>query len=103
MARNPVDGADRPIRQPTTDRGLTFHKCLTGNAGMISEIAWSPDGQLLASATGRGTIWIWDTRTGDAITKIKGHSGWIESIAWSPDGRSLASGGSRPFRPTLVG
>ena len=58
---------------------------------MISEIAWSPDGQLLASAAGRGTIWIWDTRTGEAITKIKGHSGWIESIAWSPDGRSLAS------------
>jgi len=91
MAKSSVGGVDHPIRESNTDRGLAFNKCFAGHAGMISEIAWSPDGRYLASAAGRGSIWIWDQRTGDAITKIKGHSGWIESIAWSPDGRSLAS------------
>jgi WD40 repeat protein len=54
-------------------------------------IAWSPDGDMLASADG-SVIWLWDTQSGREIRNLAGHQSTIRSLVFSPGGESLASG-----------
>jgi hypothetical protein len=54
-------------------------------------VAFSPEGDRLASASGDRTVKIWDVRTGQELFTFRGHTRWIQSMAFSPDGRRLAS------------
>ena len=66
---------------------------LSGHAGLVFSVAWSPDGKQLASANGDTTIKIWDVSTGQVVQTLSGHADVVLSVAWSPDGKWLASGG----------
>ncbi len=68
---------------------FTFH----GQNGYISSVAWSPDGQEIASASGDGTVQVWNAHTGTIVRIYKGHTGDVLAVAWSPDGHELATGG----------
>ncbi|MEV3981664.1 AAA family ATPase [Nonomuraea sp. NPDC049758] len=58
------------------------------------DVAFSPDGRILASACYDGTVRLWDTVTRAPIgDPIKAHTGRVQSVAFSPDGRILASAG----------
>ena len=59
----------------------------------INDIAYSPDGLLLAAASDSG-IWLYDTVTHNEVIHIVGHEGWVNSISFSPDSKTLASGDS---------
>lgn len=59
--------------------------------GTLGEIRYSPDGTLLAVASGTG-IWLYDTATYQEVNLLTGQSAEIFSIAFSPDGKTLASG-----------
>ena len=56
-------------------------------------VAFSPDGQTLASGSWDKTIRLWDVHSQRQIATLTGHSDWVWSVAFSPDGRTLASGG----------
>jgi WD40 repeat protein len=56
-------------------------------------VAFSPDGRLLASGGGEGSIKLWDTKTGEEQATLVGHTGYVEALAFSADGNMLASGG----------
>jgi len=65
---------------------------LNGHDGPITDIIYSPDGSLIATASLDGSIRIWDAADGSPIRTLTGHSGGVNSIAFSPDGAMLASG-----------
>ena len=59
--------------------------------GYVYSLAYSPDGNTLASG-GDSRIRLWDAATGNLINTFEG-SPSVYSLAYSPDGRTLASGG----------
>ncbi len=59
----------------------------------MDQLAFSPDGKTLASAT-RGEIRLWDAGAGDLKQTVKPKSGTIWSVAFSPDNRLLAGLGT---------
>lgn len=65
---------------------------LEGHRSSVPSIAWSLDGNRLASASFDMTVRIWDPATGQCISTFEGHTKYIWSISWSLDGDRLASG-----------
>jgi len=63
-----------------------------GDQGIVTSIAWSPDGKTLASAGYDYTIRLWQPASGQPIRTLEGDHGIVTSVAWSPDGKTLASG-----------
>ncbi len=67
--------------------------------GRIDALAFSKDGNLIASGSEDGIIRVWGVTSGQQIFALYGHSGWIPCIAYSPDGTLIASGsGDRTVR-----
>src|SRR5262249_12616334 len=65
---------------------------LRGRAGAVYGVAFSPDGQLIASGHDEQGIKIWERVSGRELRTLRGHSGTVMSVAFSPDGLRLASG-----------
>jgi WD40 repeat protein len=58
----------------------------------IHSLAFSPDGNSLASGDFNGDIRLWDARTHQLQSILKGHTHWVQAVTYSPDRHLLASG-----------
>jgi WD40 repeat protein len=73
---------------------LDTQKCqatLDGHLGWVYQIAYSPDGSLLATASTDSTVKIWDLNTKQCLHTLNGHIGFVFSVVFSPDGKTIAS------------
>jgi len=67
---------------------------LTGHSAAVWSVTFSPDSNLLASASQDTTVRIWKVETGQQLTVLRGHTGEVNEVAFAPDGLILASGSS---------
>ena len=66
---------------------------LIGRDG-VRALAWSPNGDRLASAGWDALAKVWDPTRGTELARMEGHTGWVLGVCWNPDGSQIASAGS---------
>jgi WD40 repeat protein len=64
-----------------------------GHTSGITDIAWQPGGERVASSSTDYTVQIWDATTGQHPLVHRTSPWYAWTIAWSPDGKRMASGG----------
>ena len=62
-----------------------------GHRYAARSVAFSPDGNILASGGRGGRVFLWDADTGRLKQFILRHAGAVWSLAFSPDGNTLAA------------
>ena len=91
-----VQDGDLFLAAPDNDAGWFTIKRLVSRQQPHGQLAWSPDGRVLAYGCA-GAMWLYDVGAGDhREVKLPGKltAGWQASapISWSPDGRLIAFG-----------
>jgi WD40 repeat protein/serine/threonine protein kinase len=65
---------------------------LEAHTDWVTGVAFSPDGNRLATGSWDQTVKVWDWRVGQKPLLTLEHNGRVLSVAFSPDGKHLASG-----------
>ena len=76
------------IYDPLTGEALDL---LTGHTGPVLSLAFSHDGETLATGSEDGTIQLWNTNTSELKTTYIGHKDSVAMIVFSPSGKMFAS------------
>jgi len=66
---------------------------LRGHAGAAYDVAFSPDGGLVATAGKDATVRLWDPVSGTELATLAGHVSEVGELAFFDSGRRLASAG----------
>ena len=79
----------------------TIESLECGHSDGVRGVAWSPDGQVLATASADFTLRVWGVGSGEgggggrtAQPPLEGHADRVLCCGWSADGGTLASGGA---------
>jgi len=65
---------------------------LKGHTDTVRSVTFSPDGKKIVTASGDGTIRVWDTESGKELRSMKGYG---ISVAFSPDGTKIVTAGGQ--------
>jgi WD40 repeat protein len=63
----------------------------SGQTDGVNNVAFSPDGTLVATAHTDGTARIWDVRAGTELMTLRGHTDQVQDVAFSPNGRFVVT------------
>ncbi len=66
-------------------------KVIGTTSDVVFDVAFSPQGDRLASAAADGVLRVFDVASGDEQLTISSHSDWVMAVAWNGDGTKLAS------------
>lgn len=72
---------------------LTPFRNLANASLLVRSIAFSPNGQTIATGTAEGQIKLWQVNTGKELPGLPGHTKQVSALAYSPDGQTIVSGG----------
>jgi WD40 repeat protein len=67
-------------------------RILRGHEGLVYDVAWSPDGQFVATASADQTVRIWKAESGEEYRIFRGHTGGVLRLAYHPNGQRIISG-----------
>jgi hypothetical protein len=84
-----------PVRlaiTPASAHQVTALNVLGGHTAWVNDVAFSPNGQLLATGSDDKTARLWEVKTGLQVNILR-HTGGVGGVAFSPDGRLLATAG----------
>ncbi|KKD38763.1 hypothetical protein [Limnoraphis robusta] len=77
-------------RQDQTWEKIDTRTAIGGHTGGISEVSFSPNGEIITSASFDGTVKLWD-RYGNLIATFRAGSAQIFSVSYSPDYPTLVA------------
>lgn len=99
-------GSDNTVKLYNAQTG-EWLRTLTGHMDNVSTIAFSPDGEIIASGAGGfdethdASIKLWRVADGALLRTLDGHDDWVHDLAFSPDGSTLISQGRDGYPPNL--
>ena len=89
VVEEPEEVVEEPVVEPPVVEPPMreyFIGSLTGHANNIYSVAFSPEGDLLASGSYDHTARLWDTSDGTEVHALTGHTDLVRCVAFSPDG-----------------
>lgn len=72
-------------------------KTLTGHAGSVQNLRFSPDGRLLATGGWDSQVIVWNVASGKAVWQKIAHIAQVHEVSFSTDGKLLATAGGDGF------
>ncbi|MDJ0526279.1 MAG: WD40 repeat domain-containing protein [Microcystis sp. M53603_WE2] len=66
---------------------------ITGHNSVFNDVAVTPDGEKIVSASRDGMVKVWDIETGQVSLTLAGHNDAVTSVKVTPDGKKIVSSG----------
>ncbi len=70
-------------------------RVLSGHSDTLADVAYSPDGETLATVSHDRLLKIWDSTSGEERFSVVAHRSRIGSVDFSPDGQTIATAEAR--------
>lgn len=85
-----LGGPSRLVKILSTKSGELQHK-MKKHTDWVTAVAYSPNGQMLATADRNGGISVWDPDSAQELFTLAGQKAAVTALSWRPDSKLLAS------------
>jgi GTPase SAR1 family protein len=80
----------KPNREVVWEQALVKNRT-SGYHTEAVNLAFSPDGRLLACTTGTSAVWVFDTSTGQQVRRFDDHTQTVTGVSWIDDDRVVSA------------